>query len=318
MSVAHPFSPDRSGVGKTILVVGASGFLGQSVVRSLSRAGYEVRGLVRDLAKGAHVQEEGGRPILGDILDVRSLEQAAAGCSGVIHLAANPPDESDRARVRVEGARNIVAMAPRLGIRRVVVGSGYWVYRGQPKLIDEDSPVDPRGESQINYDAERASLAANSHGKLEVLVVRPGMVYGNGSWFRGIAEAICAGEYRVVGDGTNRWSFVDRWDAGNAFRAVLESGIAGEVYNVVDGHPAALREFINFVAQQLEEPPPSSIALETAIGEMGGTVAHHLAADRPTSNGKLSGLGWRAQVASYRDGVPDVLREMFPRDRRTR
>lgn len=308
----------RSRAGKRVLVVGATGFLGRSVVRDFSRAGYDVRGLVRDAAKGPRVQEDGGTPVLGDVLDVRSLEEAASGCFGVIHLAANPPAESDTVRVRVEGTRNIVEVAKRRGVERVVVGSGYWVYRGQSELIDEDSPVDPRGESRINYDAERTGMAANSPGELEVLVVRPGMVYGNGSWFQGVAEAIRSEEYRVVGDGKNRWSFVDRWDAGTAFRTVLESGEAGGVYNVVDGHPATLREFTDFVAKQLGVPPPDSITMDAAVREMGDAVAHHLAADRPASNGKLRRLGWRPRVSSYRDGIPDLLREVFPRDRRTR
>ncbi|HUZ79599.1 MAG TPA: NAD(P)-dependent oxidoreductase [Thermoplasmata archaeon] len=307
-------TPVNPGKVRRVLVVGASGFLGQSVVRAFSRAGYEVRGLVRDPVKGACVGEDGGTPVVGDVLDVRAVRNAAAGCSGIIHLAANPPVEWDSARVRVEGTRNLVDAARRQGVARLVIGSGYWVYRGQPELIDEDSPVEPRGESQINYDAEREGLEANRVGGLQVLVVRPGMVYGNGSWFRGLAEAIRAREYRVVGGGTNHWSFIDRWDVGTAFQAVLESGIAGEVYNAVDGHPAPLREFADFIAANLEVPPPKTVTLETAEREMGEVVARHLAADRPSSAGKLRRLGWKPRIASYRDGVPELLREMFPRN----
>jgi len=299
---------------RRVLVVGASGFLGRSVVRAFSRAGYEVRGLVRDSTKGARVSEEGGTPIVGDILDVQALQRAAVGCSGIIHLAANPPVRVDPARVRIEGTRNLVQIARREGVARLVIGSGYWVYRGQPELIREDSPVDPRGESKINYDTERAGLEANGLDDLEVMVLRPGMVYGNGSWLRGVAEAIRTGEYAVVGEGTNRWSFIDRWDAGTAFHAVLESGVAGEVYNAVDGHPAPLREFADFVAVELGASRPRTLPVEAAAREMGAVVALHLAADRPTSNAKLRSLGWTARIPHYRDGVPGVLREMFPHD----
>jgi len=297
-----------------VLVLGASGFLGRSVVRAFSKSGYEVRGLVRDPKKAARVREDGGLPMVGDVLDLASLRTAAAGCTGVVHLAANPSEGEDPARVRVEGTHNLVEAARREGVPRLVIGSGYWVYRGQPELIREDAPVKPLGESQNNYDAERVGLEANSPGTLETLVVRPGMVYGNGSWFRGIADSIRAREYRVVGDGSNRWSFVDRWDAGTAFQTVFESGIAGEVYNVVDGHPASLREFIDFVAAELEAPSPPSIGLVEATREMDAAVAHHLAADRPTSNEKLLALGWRTHVSSYQDGIPSLLHEMFPRD----
>jgi nucleoside-diphosphate-sugar epimerase len=281
------------------------------------RAGHEVRGLVRDPAKEARVREDGGTPLVGDVLDLPSLRKAAAGCSGIIHLAANPPEGSDPAQVRVEGAQNLVTVARREEVHRLVVGSGYWVYRGQSGLIREDSPVDPQGESKINFDAERAGMEANSPGRLEVTVVRPGMVYGNGSWFRGIAESVRSGEYRVVGVGANRWSFVDRWDAGTAFRTVLDSGRAGEVYNVVDGHPAPLREFAAFVAAELGVPPPPSLPLTEAERVFGDVVAHHIAADRATSNEKLRGLGWTPATPTYRQGIPPLLREMFPRNGRS-
>jgi 2-alkyl-3-oxoalkanoate reductase len=297
---------------RAVLVVGATGFLGRSVVRAFSAAGEPVRGLARDAVKAARVREDGGNPVLGDILDVESLRAAAASCRGVIHVAANPSEGGDPTRVRVEGTRNLVEAARREGVARLVIGSGYWVYRGQAEPIHEDAPVEPRGESQINYDAERAGLEANSPGRLEVLAVRPGMVYGNGSWFRTLAESVRSGEYRVVGPGSNRWSFVDRWDAGTAFRTVLESGGAGQVYNVVDGHPASLREFADFVASELHAPPPQTVTPEEAAREMGEIVARHVAADRPTSDEKLRGLGWRPQFPTYRDGIPGLLREMFP------
>lgn len=297
-----------------VLVVGASGFLGRAVVRALTEEGLEVHGLVRDSAKGECVRENGGIPFLGDVLDPSSLRGAARGCASAIHLAAHPSRDEDEARVRVEGARRLLEVARAEGLGRVIVGSGYWVYRGQPEWIDEESPVDPRGESRTNFDAERVGLEANAPGVLEVLVVRPGMVYGDGSWFRSLALSVRSGEYSVIGEGRNRWSFVSLPDCASAFARVLESGVGGGVYNVVDGSPASLREFVDFVAAQMGAAPPRSVTREAVEAELGETVAHHLVADRPTSNQKLTGLGWRPRFATYRDGVPAVIREIFPRE----
>jgi nucleoside-diphosphate-sugar epimerase len=272
-----------------------------------------VHGLVRDRAKGELVRESGGIPFLGDILDPTSLRVAARGCGAAVHLAAHPSGDEDAARVRVEGARTLLEAAREEGIARVLVGSGYWVYRSQPEWIHENSPVDPRGESQVNFDAEQVGLRANAPGALEVLVVRPGMVYGDGSWFRALAGSIRSGAYTVVGGGTNRWSFVALRDTASAFARVLRSGAAGEIYNIVDGSPAPLREFVDFVATQLGAAPARSIPSEVAGAELGEVVAYHLAADRPTSNEKLRRLGWQPRFPSYREGVPGVLREIFPR-----
>jgi nucleoside-diphosphate-sugar epimerase len=295
-----------------VLVVGASGFLGRSVVRALVEDGFVVRGLVRDMAKGERVRENGGIPYLGDVLDRSSMRAAAVGCSAAIHLAANSAQEEEVARaVRVEGARHLVEVSLDVGISRLLIGSGYWVYRGQPGTITEKSPVDPRGESQINFDAEQVGLRAQTPGTLDVMALRPGMVYGDGSWFRGMATSIHRGEYSVVGDGGNRWSFVARPDVGRAFAAVLRQGIGGELYNVVDGAPGTLREFADFVAAQLGAARPPTLRLEAASTEIGADIAYHLAADRPTSNEKLCALDWKPQTPTYRDGVPPLLREMF-------
>ncbi len=298
---------------RSVLVVGAGGFLGRAVVRSFADAGWEVRGLVRDPAKGELVRARGGVPVIGDVLDPATLAGALRGCDIAIHLAAHPSRDEDEARVRVEGSRRLVASASEAGLRRLVLGSGYWVYASRPDPIEEDAAVEPRGESRVNFDAERAFLEAAPRDSIDRLVVRPGMVYGDGSWFRDQATAIRDGRYRVVGDGRNRWSFVDVADAADAFVRVVVSGVSGSTYNVADGHPAPLREFVDFVAGQLGVPPPDSLPLDQAEAEFGDDVARHLAADRPVSGQRLRTLGWTPRFATYRDGVPPVLREMFPR-----
>ena len=280
-------------------------------MRSLAEDGFEVRGLARDAAKGERVRENGGIPFLGDILDEHSLATAIVGCTAAVHLAANPSREEDAMQVRVEGARRLIQAARSAGVSRLLIGSGYWVYRGQAEPIAEDAPVDPRGESLVNYETERVGLTAHIAGELEVAVLRPGMVYGDGSWFRGMTTAIRSGEYSVVGEGKNRWSFVALPDAGRAFSTVLRSGLGGEVYNVVDGNPIMLREFVDFVARKLGAPAPRTIDVEAATEEYGVDIAQHLAADRPTSNEKLRRLGWVPRFSTAQEGLPPLLRTMY-------
>jgi len=306
-------SPGTSGGNLgPVLVVGATGFLGRATVRALSQAGYEVRGLVRDGRKASRVVEDGGTPVLGDVLDVPSLRPAASGCWGLVHLAANPPEGQDPARVRFEGGRNLIEVARGAGVRRLLLGSGYWVYAGRSEPIREDSPVDPQGESRINYDCEQVGLGSNDPGRLEVLIARPAMVYGNGSWFRGMAEGIRRRQYRVVGTGANRWSFVDVEDAGAAFRSLLESGGAGLVYNVADERPETLRTLVDSIAREVGVPSPGSLSIDDAALEMGPAIAHHLSADRPMSAQRLRDLGWRPRSPGILSRLPGVLREMFP------
>ena len=297
-----------------VLVAGAAGYLGSAVVRALVDDGNEVVGLVRDPRQTERVRAAGGTAAIGDLLDAESVDGAAGGCEAAVHLASATAEigvPGGRAeRVRVEGTRTLLGLGRSGTLRRLVLGSGYWVYRASEEMITERSPVDPRGESRINYEAERAALAGNRSAGLEVLVVRPGMVYGDGSWFRSTFDAIRSGEYRLVGDGANRWSFVARTDAGTGFARVLRSGSPGEIYNLVDGRPAPWREFAEFLADALGRPRPARLSPEQADVAYGPDVAHHLAADRPTSAQKLAELGWRPRYPSYREGLTDLLARM--------
>jgi len=308
-----PVARTGAAAGRT-LVAGANGFLGLSIVRALAESGREVRGLARSEPKAEMVRRAGGSPVLGDILDLTALRRASKGCDSIVHVAAGGQEKgttpSNAERVRVEGARNLLRAAEENRVRRLVIGSGYWVYADQPGTITESSPTDPRGESRINFETERVGLQKAPSEGVEVMVVRPGMVYGDGAWFRPMIDPLRAGTYRYVGDGTNMWSFVSLPDTGAGFRQVLESGRAGEVYNLVDGRPAPWREFVEFVAYRLGAAVPTGVPPEVAIGVFGGDVTHHLVANRPTSSSKLEALGWRPRYREYRAGVDSVIGAM--------
>ena len=296
---------------RPVLVTGAGGFLGSAVVRALGRHGAAVRALIRDPAKAREFNGGGAEPVRGDVLDPEAVDRAIAGCRAAVHLAANPstaPDDPELLRrVRIEGARNLLRAAKARGVPRVVIGSGFWVYAGSADSITERSRLEPVGESRNNFDAEEAARDPAERGAVETLVVRPGMVYGNGAWFASVRQAIEDGSYRVIDGGRNRWSFVDRDDAGEGFVTVVDRGTPGEAYDLVDGAPAPWGEFAAFLAERLGRPPPPSISATDAAMAYGPIVARHLAANRALTGAKLRGLGWSPRYASYRDGIRALL-----------
>lgn len=307
MSASRPGS-------RRALVAGAGGFLGSSVVRALTDAGWNVRGLAHS-PRGAHrIEEAGGFSVTGDVLDAAAVDAAARGCEVIVHVAAasawGPGGAEHAERVRVEGCRNLLRAARQHRVGRLVVGSGYWVYADHPGTITEESPLDPRGESRINWTTEQVALDPVARVGPEVIVVRPGMVYGDGSWFRSMYDAIRSGTYRYIGDGSNPWSFVSLEDTGVGFARVVEAGGDGEVYNLVDGRPASWREFAVWVAGELGRPEPVSATMEEATAEFGPEVAHHLHARRALSAAKIEGIGFTPRYRDYRDGGRALLSVM--------
>lgn len=299
-----------------VLVAGASGFLGASAVRALTAGGHEVVGLVRSPEKGAIVKAAGGEPRVGDIQSIPALVEAAAGCDALVHAAAaattasREVGQSVAAKVRVDGAYNLVAAARKVGAKRLLVVSGTWLMGDHAETITEKSSVKPTGTAMFNWQAERAAMDANKPGALEVVVVRPGMVYGGGSWFKDMVDEIRSGTYRLPGDGTNHWSPLQVDDCGAAIAAVLERGAAGEVYLAADDEPIRLRAFVDLVADALGTAHPPSMLMDEAARVHGAPTAAHLAANQKISNAKLKGLGWAPRIKRAREGVPSAVLAM--------
>ncbi|MBN2306116.1 MAG: NAD(P)H-binding protein, partial [Anaerolineae bacterium] len=131
----------------TILITGATGFLGGVVVRRAAAEGAQIRALARSPEKAAPLRDLPGVEIVpGDITDADRMREVMPGCDVVIHCAAatsGPPDLQQRANV--EGTRNVAAAAGAAGVRRLVHVSSIAVYgfRRQDNVITEDMPPQP-------------------------------------------------------------------------------------------------------------------------------------------------------------------------------
>ena len=299
-----------------VCVAGAGGFLGLAIVRALSAAGHEVRGLARSPDQAARIRSAGGIAAVGDLLEPSSLLGPLAGCELAVHVAQPSDGDLGRMRrVRVEGATNLIDASKRSGVRRILIGSGYWVYRSSPDLLVEESPLSPLSISKVNFDTEEVARSAALGGTVEAVVVRPGMVYGPGSWFAQMLDGIRKGTYRYVGDGASYLSPVDLEDAGEAFRVIAERWLPGQTFLVVDDRPVTTREFAEFVATSVGAPPPSGIAFTEAAKEWGPDLATLNAASRRASNARLRALGWRPRYPSYIEGIPELLHGSVPAHR---
>lgn len=293
------------------LVAGADGFLGRAVVSALASHGHEVVALVH--------HDRGARPslgprvttVVGDLLEPSTLGPALRGVDLAVHLAQAPAsDLGHMRRVRVEGGRNLVAAVAAEGAKRVLVGSGYWVYRDSTEPIVEASPVAPMSLSSVNFEAEEVAREAGRKGGVSVGVVRPGMVYGDGSWFGEMVAELGRSTYRYLGDGTNFLSPIHLDDLGEAFRCLAERGDPTGLYLVVDDAPVDHRTFAEFVAERLGVPKPQGVPFEEAERDWGREIALLNAASRRASNARLRSTGWAPRYPSYREGVPEVLRRM--------
>jgi nucleoside-diphosphate-sugar epimerase len=115
------------------------------------------------------------------------------------------------------------------------------------------------------------------------------------------------GRFPIVGGGTGVWSFIHIDDAAAATAAAVERGAPG-VYNIVDDEPAAVAEWLPYLAEQLDGKRPIRLPAWLAkpmLGELGLAL---MTSVRGSSNAKAKReLAWTPRYASWREGFRNAL-----------
>ena len=110
-----------------ILIVGATGMLGEPVARKLQADGHTVRILSRNVDKAQAKFGNEFEVVYGDVENVETLRKALAGCDGVHINLAGGPTPADYDRIEHQGTANVAQVAGELGLQRVSYLSGFSV-----------------------------------------------------------------------------------------------------------------------------------------------------------------------------------------------
>jgi nucleoside-diphosphate-sugar epimerase len=171
-------------IGKTALVLGASGGIGGEIARQLRGAGWRVRALKRDLATGAATQD-GLEWHQGDAMNGDDVRRCAVGCDVIVH-AVNPPGYQRWAELVLPMLDNTIAAARMSGATIVLPGTVYNFGPDAFPVLHEDSPQRPlTRKGAIRVEMERRLRAASLEG-VQSIVVRAGDFFGpraGNNWF---------------------------------------------------------------------------------------------------------------------------------------
>jgi nucleoside-diphosphate-sugar epimerase len=179
-----------------IFVAGASGVIGQPLVKLLLRAGHAVTGTTRSADKATALEALGARAVVVDVFDAAALTRAVvtAKPAVVINQLTDLPTARDpaqiaasragNARIRIEGTRNLMAAARDAGATRAIAQSIGFVYAPGPAPLRETDPLDTSEAQRVTVEGvialERETL--NTPG-VDGIVLRYGRLYGPGTWF---------------------------------------------------------------------------------------------------------------------------------------
>lgn len=240
------------------LVTGATGHIGNVLVRKLIERGQKVRALTLPNECRASIEGLDLEAVEGDVLDIDSLYTSMQGASGVFHLAGvisiMPGSDIMVRKVNIEGTRNILRVARDLNIEKFVYTSSiHAIQRVAEGIIDETLPYDP-GNPYGEYDRAKAEATLEvqqaAQAGLEAVIGCPTGVIGpydfRGSLLGGVIHEAAFSRPTFYVDGA--YDFVDVRDVTDGLIAAAEKGRRGESY-ILSGHKISVRYLLETVRE---------------------------------------------------------------------
>ncbi len=276
-----------------VFITGGSGWVGSAVVPELVSAGHQVVALARSDESAAALTAAGAQVRRGGLDDLDTLREGAEACEGVIHLGFKH-DFSDMAGAgRTERAALQRFCSALEGTHRpLLFASGVALPVG--RTLTEDDPNPMAGPDAPRGGAEELALGYADRGVRSVALRFAPTVHGEGdngfiSTLVGIARSQGASGY--VGDGSNRWPAVHRFDVARLVRLALEKAPAGSRTHAVAEEGIPARTIAEAIGRQLGVPSVS-VASDDAAAHF-GWIGAFFAMDIPASSAMTrERLGW--------------------------
>ena len=283
-----------------VLIVGC-GYVGLPLGAELVRQGHEVFGLRR--SGGEELRTAGITPLAADITRAETLARLPGNFDWVVNCAASGGGTAeDYRQLYLEGNRNLVSWLRAASPKKFVYTSSTSVYaQNDGSVVTEQCPTEPEaGTARVLVDTERLLLAAAREQHFPAVVLRVAGIYGPG---RGHAlKQFLRGDARIEGDGSRHFNMIHRTDLIGVILAALERGESGEVYNAADNEPVMQRTFFEWLAAELNRPPPPRVSADAETWRKRGVT------NKQVSNAKLRGaLKYGFKFPNFRAGyAPEI------------
>ena len=300
----------------TVLVTGASGFVGRQLVPALKDAGWTVRAACRDPKSLESIDgiETVALPDLGEAVDWAPLLE---GVTHVVHLAGVahvPVSEEDERYDRIN-TDSVAALgaAAKGKVKRVVLMSSVRAQAGisaeHPITeTDEPQPTDPYGRSKL------AAEAALKESGVEYAILRPAVVYGPGvkGNIASLASLARTPMPLPFSGLKNRRSLLAIENLIEAVKLALTDDAArNETFLVADPDPISVAGLVSAMREGLDRQPQLVGMPLGAVKRIMKSFGREADWDRISGNfiidsSKLQGIGWAPQVET-RDGIMKMM-----------
>ncbi|MBZ0302760.1 MAG: NAD-dependent epimerase/dehydratase family protein [Anaerolineae bacterium] len=284
----------------TVLVTGATGFLGGVLAQRLAAEGAQVRALARSPQKAGLIRGLPGIEIVeGDITDADRMRAVTQGCRFVFHAAAAFGDWTQQRRVNVAGTRHVLLAAAAANVERVVFVSSIAVYGyAQGGILTEETPLIPTQAdpySMTKAEAEDVVRTVAAEHDLSYAIIRPGMIYGPHSpnWTDGLFRLARRRPVWWVGDGSGSTFPIYVDDVADLMaRLAVHPAAHQQTFNAVNADSVTWREFLLGYARLAGHQSWLGIPLLPV-------------------KGLAQLVGWLSPSGSRLKAAPDALRSLY-------
>ena len=263
-----------------VLVTGANGFVGAMLCRKLLERKDRVRGLVRKTSDLSLLQDVRIEKVIGSLDDRDSLDEAVKGVEVVYHTASAVTDWGTLAffrKANVDGTQNLLEAAIRAGVRRFVYVSTVAVHSflGAQDMTEESPQLPtPYPYCQTKREAEDLVMRYHDLRGLEVVIVRPGDVFGPGdrvSLLR-MAKRLEAGKMGCIDHGRTlgAFTYVENLADGLILAGTKKKAV-GETFVITDGVKLSWAEYFEKLTDALGVPVPK-VSIRAGLADAGAAV----------------------------------------------
>ena len=299
---------------KSVLVTGATGFIGSRLVEELINKGYDVTSLIRKGKEG----NLKSKIIYGDLTDEKiDFKNLEFDC--IFHLASHTPLEKNKKileKVNFDGTKNLFNEI-KSKTKSIIYISGLGVYgETGDVIVDENQKYNPNTDFvKIRLDAEKYLKENSDKHKIDFAVVHFGDVYGPDGWFyEMLIKRLKKNTFRMPKGGKYYKGFVHVDDAVGSMIAVLENKRFNESFIVADSNPVTFKEFANFTADQINAKHPGSVPMFLAKAILGGDLIKLLTTSMKVSNKKISEI-YEFKYSNYKEGIKQIISELNENNR---
>ncbi len=251
---------------QNLLITGIGGFIGLRAAELAIAQGMKVRGLQHSEEKAKKAEKLGAEVMVGSITDPDAAKKACQGVDIVLHTAAVVKESGSLdyfRKVNVGGTINMAKAAKNAGVKTFIHLSSVMVYGfNYPDRVTEEGPL--CGENnpycQTKIEAEKELLQLNAPPDFNIIIIRPGDVYGPGCMPWIVRPLLLMRKklfaYPNGGRGIINHVYVDNLI--DAIFLAIEKEAYGEIFNITDGQETSWKEFFRRLAEMEGLPAPSS------------------------------------------------------------